>query len=118
MAGVKNDGLAFDKLILSPRWTSANTSAVNVTVNFPASNGYIAYKYKNDVLAKQLSLQITGSGSQLKAHVLLPQNAALVAAVTTGNKSLPYKMSTIETSKYVDFELPLQSVQEIFIKYE
>ncbi|MEP6728884.1 MAG: hypothetical protein ABJC98_23870, partial [Bacteroidota bacterium] len=94
LAGVKNDGLAFDKVTISPRWSSAAVDSVNVTISLPASNGYVAYQYKNNNATKLINLYVTGSGNQLKGHVLIPQNATSVAAVTAGNKSLPYKIST------------------------
>lgn len=118
LAGVKNEGLAFDKVTIAPRWSSAAVDSVDVTINLPASNGYVAYQYKNNRAAKLIDLYVTGSGNQLKGHVLLPQNTSSVAVVTAGKKSMPYKISTIENSKYVDFELPLPSVQKIAIKYQ
>jgi hypothetical protein len=64
-----------------------------------------------------IDLYVTGSGNQLKGHVLLPHNASSVEGVTAGNKSLPFKITTIESSKYVDFSLPLPSVQRVAIRY-
>ena len=45
LAGVKNEGLAYEKVTLSPRWVSAGVDTVDVTVKYAASEGYIAYKY-------------------------------------------------------------------------
>ena len=117
LAGVKNEGLAFDKVTIAPRWSSAAVDSVNVTINLSASNGYVAYQYKNNPAAKMIDLYVTGSGNQLKGHVLLPHNALSVEGVTAGNKSLPFKITTIESSKYVDFSLPLPSVQRVAIRY-
>ncbi|MEP6713709.1 MAG: hypothetical protein ABJA37_14880, partial [Ferruginibacter sp.] len=117
LAGVKNDGLAFDKVTIAPRWASANTDAINVTVNFPASNGYISYQYKNDTALKQIRLQITGSGSQLKAHVLLPNNIVSVVSVIANGKPVNFKIATVEQSKYVDVDLSLPVLQELIIQY-
>jgi hypothetical protein len=117
LAGVKNEGLAFDKVTIAPRWSSAAVDSVNVTINLSASNGYVAYQYKNNPAAKMIDLYVTGSGNQLKGHVLLPHNASSVEGVTAGNKSLPFKITTIESSKYVDFSLPLPSVQRVAIRY-
>jgi hypothetical protein len=110
LAGVKNAGLAFDKVAISPGWPSAAVESVNVTINLAASDGYVAYQYKADSAAKTIDLYITGSGNQLIGHVLLLQNASSVTAVTAGNRSLPYKLSVIESPTYVDFELALPSV--------
>ncbi len=74
-------------------------------------------QYKNNNAAKLIDLYITGSGSQLKGHVLLPQNALSVAVVTPNNTSLPGKIVIIENAKYVDFKVPLQAVQSLAIRY-
>jgi hypothetical protein len=117
LAGVKNEGLAFDKVAVSPRWPSANVDSVNVTINLPASNGYVAYQYKNNNAAKVIDLYITGSGHSLKGHVLLPQGTS-ATAVTAGANALPYKTTTVENSRYVDFDLTLPSVQKVSIRYQ
>ena len=41
LAGIKNEGLAYRTVDLSPRWTSANIDSARVTVALPASNAYV-----------------------------------------------------------------------------
>lgn len=118
LAGVKNDGLAFDKVTIAPRWPSANIDAVNVTINLPASNGYVAYQYKNDKAAKQINLVVTGSGTQVKGHVLLPENVPTVNNISVDKKPVPFRIVTIEKSTYVDFDLALPVVHHVVIQYK
>ncbi len=118
LAGVKNDGLAFSKVALSPRWTSSHTDSVNVTINFPASNGYVAYQYKFNRVKKEMELSLTGSGNEVKGHILLPKDVKSVQRVTINNQPLAFTASNVEGSQYVDFKLSLPNVQVIKIMYQ
>jgi hypothetical protein len=117
LAGVKNEGLAFDKVKLSPRWTSAKVDSVNVAIRFATSNGYVAYQYKNDAVKKMMDIEIAGSGNELKAHILLPASITKVKQVMANNISVPFTISSIENSNYVDFSLTLNEVRNIEIYY-
>jgi hypothetical protein len=117
LAGVRNEGLAFDKVKLSPRWTSAGVDSVNVTIQFAASKGYVAYRYINNHAKKEMEILITGSGRELAGHILFPKNIADIELVTVDSKPLPFSVSKIESSRYLDFNLKLPEVQKIIIKY-
>ncbi len=118
LAGAKNNGLGFDKVLLSPRWTAAGIDSVNITVNLPASNGYIAYQYKNDAGKKNITATITGSGDSLKGHFLLPKNLHNVKSVSVNQKSILFQVNAIEKSKYIDFHLNGLYPQKVVIEYE
>lgn len=117
LAGVKNSGLAFSSVALSPRWTSSGTDSVKVEINFPASNGYVSYQYQHSQVNRRITLLVTGSGKEVKAHVLLPAGINSVKQVTVGEKTVPFRISTIEGSSYIDFDLSLPAVQKVEIFY-
>jgi len=117
LAGVKNEGLAFSKVKLSPRWCSSGTDSVNVDITFPASGGYISYKYSHDPVKKEIGLKITGSGSELNAHVLLPATVTEVSSVICDGAGIPFKVNSMEESAYADFYLKMKGVREVQIKY-
>ena len=117
LAGVKNTGLAFDKVGLSPRWCSASTDSAKVTICLPASDGYVSYTYKNDKAKGEISMQVTGSGNEITGHVLLPHEAISVKSVTLNGNSLLFTNSLIENSKYIDFKTMLGRVINIQISY-
>lgn len=117
LAGVKNEGLAFDKVKLSPRWTSAGVDSVNVTIQFAASRGYVAYRYIDKPVKKEVEILLTGSGKQLTGHILLSQKMADPESVTANGKPLSYRITKIENSNYMDFDLKLPEVQRIILKY-
>lgn len=117
LAGVKNDGLAFDKVTIAPRWTSASVDSVNVTIHFPASDGYVAYQYFYNKARNEIDILLTGSGDELKGHILLPANISTIKSLQAGDNPVQYKISNIEKSCYADFTLSLPSVQKVVIRY-
>ena len=118
LAGVKDNGIAFSKVALSPRWSSAGIDSVNVTIQYPSSNNYISYQYKNDKKNNFISILITGSGNSLNAHILLPENVKNIRSVSANNQPVKYNISAIEGSRYADLLLPLNVLQALKIKYE
>lgn len=117
LAGIKNEGLAFDEVLIAPRWPSAKIDSVNVTVNFPASNGYVAYQYINNTIEKQITIKVTGSGKQVRGHILLPQESLFVSSVTVDGRPLKFSISIVGQSKYLDFELNLPGVHKVIFNY-
>ena len=118
LAGIKNEGLAFDKVRFSPRWTSAGVDSVNVSVQLAASNGYVAYQYHHNEAKKEIEIKLTGSGTEIKSHILLPQNCPGVASVFADGQPVSFTLSRIENSTYADFELSLPMVHSIKISYK
>jgi len=118
LAGVQNTGLAFDKVSLAPRWTSANVDSVNVTIQFAASKGYVAYCYTHDATKKVIEIKVTGSGNSVQNHILLPANCQAVESVEVNGNMLDYTLIKIESSVYADFSLPLPKIQNVRIIYK
>jgi len=117
LAGARNEGLAFNTVALSPRWTSAGADSVSVTVAFPSSNGYIAYQYSHHADRKVMDMILTGSGNDIHGHVLLPQGASTVDRVTIDGVPADFRISHIEHSVYVDFNLSPPSVHTVNVSY-
>jgi hypothetical protein len=117
LAGVKNDGLAFDQVTLAPRWTSAGIDSVGVMIRFAASGGYIAYQYQYFAASREIRLAITGSGQSVRNHVLLPAESFEVTDVTANGKPIDFKSTRIENSSYADFVLPLPEMQQVIIHF-
>jgi hypothetical protein len=118
LAGVKSPGLAFDRVSLSPRWTSANVDSVNVTIQFAASKGYVAYRYIHDVQKKEIWVKVTGSGNEIQNHILLPKECKTVASVVANGIPVDFTVSTIENSVYADFPLSLPVIHDVRITYK
>ncbi|HEY0867057.1 MAG TPA: hypothetical protein VGE01_06760, partial [Fimbriimonas sp.] len=72
LAGVVDKATAFDRVELSPRWSAAGEDEADVTVHYPASDGYVSYRYRHDPGAKTIRIELTGSGEGGELSVLLP----------------------------------------------
>jgi hypothetical protein len=118
LAGVRNEGLAYDKVRLSPRWTSSGTDSVNVTVQLAASKGYIAYHFKHNKAEKEIVILVTGSGKEINNHILLPQNCQGVDSISVDEEPIVFTLSQIESSLYADFKISLPKVHRVKINYK
>lgn len=118
LAGVKNVGLAFDKVYFSPRWPSSNIDSVNVSIQLAASGNYFAYLYHHDPATKKINILVTGSGSELSNHVLLPVNCRGISAVKVDDQPAEYESVNFESSLYADFRISLHGIHRILITYK
>jgi hypothetical protein len=116
-AGIKDEEVVYNRVKVSPRWTAAGIDSVNVTARYAASNGYAAYQYLHNKSSKVIKLVFTGSGNKADFHVLLPEGIATVKEVKSGNQHVPFTISKIEQSVYVDFPIDMPVPTEILIQY-
>jgi len=97
LAGVKDTGGAFRHTTLAPRWESVGVNEVEVTVRYPASQGYCAYRYRRD--GELVDLEFTGSASDFEVRVLLPKQHKAASATLDGI-SVPVETAMVEKSAY------------------
>ncbi|HEY1847653.1 MAG TPA: hypothetical protein VGG37_00545, partial [Opitutaceae bacterium] len=77
LAGVR-DGPgsgAFDHPVVAPRWDLAKARGIDVSVRYPASEGYVAYHFASDPEKKSIEMTLAGNGPTSSAHILLPTGA-------------------------------------------
>lgn len=113
LAGVVDESTAFERVRLAPRWPAAGVDSAEVTVHYPASDGYAAYRYRLDEAARRLTLTVTGSGRQAALRLLLPAATQAVNAVRVDGAPVPYRLSQVEESRYLELDLPLTGVQTV-----
>jgi hypothetical protein len=90
---------------------------VNVTIQFAASKGYAAYKYKHNPEKKSITMKVTGSGNTIRGHFLLPAGCKSVRSVVSNGIPVKFTMSETGNSDYVDFTLHLPAIHDITINY-
>jgi hypothetical protein len=118
LAGVVDRGVAYDRAEVAPRWAAAGIDEAAATVTYPASDGYVAYKYRHDPAHKHITLELTGSGVSCACHVLLPAAAVRATAVSCDGTAWEFANSEIEGSHYVDFAVHDQAPCSVAIAYE
>ena len=71
LCGVKDRGVAFEKATLSPRWPVAGENNAAVCIKYPASGGYVSYKYRAG--ANSIDLDYTGSLKDARLEIMIPE---------------------------------------------
>jgi hypothetical protein len=117
LAGVVDEDVAYRVAGVSPRWPAAGTNGAQVTIHYPASDGYVAYDYRHDPAKREIALTVTGSGDKAECHVLLPAGVPAATVVTDGATPAAFTTSRVESSAYSDFTLALPGPRTVRIRY-
>jgi hypothetical protein len=99
LAGVQDRGWAFSKVRIAPRWSATETSTAKVSVRYPASQGYVRYKYNCDRTNGQVMLEFTGSAERFDIELLLQPGKIIHRAILDG-KEAAVETRTVESSRY------------------
>lgn len=99
LAGVKDTGVAFSRTLIAPRWEAAEVRQAEVTVKYPASDGYCHYRYRYEPEMKRLTIEFTGSGKDFDLHVLLPKGREAETARLDG-RAVKADTRKVEQSSY------------------
>ncbi len=116
LAGVKDEGVAFNKALLAPRWSAAEVNGVNATIKYEASGGYVCYDYKYDTEKQELDLQFTGTAEETKTEILIPANLD-VTSLTLNGKKVNYTMKQVGKSEYVCLDADGPAVHHLKIYF-
>jgi hypothetical protein len=117
LAGVKDEGRAFNPLQLSPRWAAADVHSADVTIRYPASRGYACYSYKWDQALNHLHLRFTGNAQRTRVKILLPAGIHKATRVS-GASETPLRIESVENSYYATLEVEGRGVHELQLHLE
>jgi hypothetical protein len=119
LAGVKDGPLSqtYSHPVVAPRWDPATAHAVSATVRYPASKGYVAYRYVNDQVQKEIVVTVTGSATSMEGHFLLPPGVEDIRSVDVDGGEVAYRVAKVSTSVYVDLVVETPRVRTVRIKY-
>jgi len=98
LCGVKDHGTAYSHALLAPRWHAAGEKEASVTITYPASGGYITYRYHH--AGGVIRIDFTGSMEEADIRLLLPEGAA-VSGVRINGDPVEYRVETVEQSHYL-----------------
>lgn len=113
LVGIKDTGIGFDKLTLSPRWTATTEKQVSCTLKYEASGGYCAYNYQKN--ENSLNFQISSSADSILFRALIPAEST-ISNVKVNNLEVKYTKEKIENSMYVIIEILENNFKNIEIK--
>lgn len=117
LAGVVDRSVMFERAMLAPRWPAATVDAATVTITYPESAGYVAYRYRHDPARRTIALELTGSGSRCDCHVLLPPEATGTEAVAVDGAAVDFGTALLESSRYADFVVELPGPRTVTVTY-
>jgi hypothetical protein len=103
LAGVKDKTgtTAYAYPRISPRWASTGTDSVDVSICYPASQGYVRYLYR--ATPRRITIDACGSGEKVQWHILMPDGVR-PKAVRLNGKPVSYFEETVQTAGYLNLE--------------
>jgi hypothetical protein len=99
LAGIKDTGVAFDRALLAPRWSSADVTGVSATAKYEASGGYVSYKYSVDNNRKRMTVTFTGNAAETLVEILLPRGKTC-RSLSLDGVEIDAVMRKVESSLY------------------
>jgi len=110
LVGVKDNGVAYDKVIFSPRWAASDVKQVNTSIKYEASGGYVSYKYS--ITNTAINIVYTGNTQNTEVRILIPEGKK-ANALTVNDVNISFKNESVEQSDYAVFSLTGVSVCKI-----
>lgn len=98
LCGVKDRGVAFNRVEISPRWSVAGEREASVTIKYPASDGYVTYKYSQQ--GDTLELLHTGNQEHTDVRLLIP-GGVRPSGVLLNGEPREYTLEKVENSSYL-----------------
>ncbi|MDZ7375947.1 MAG: hypothetical protein ONB13_04940, partial [candidate division KSB1 bacterium] len=117
LAGVKDEGVAFNKARLAPRWSAAGVDTVTTTVKYPASGGYLSYVYKFDRQQNELQLDFTGTAANIAVEILVGSDQT-ATQVVLNDRPIEFQTRLVEASKYICFATDRVAANSVRVKFD
>jgi hypothetical protein len=112
LAGIKDSGVAFDRVTLAPRWEAAGVREATATAKYEASGGYLRYRYRHEPRRKRVSIEFTGNGSDFELQLPMPKGRR-PKSVTVDGQEAPFETRKVERSLYVCFAVQGLGVHKV-----
>ncbi len=113
LAGVEDMGAGFRAARVSPRWLAADTKEAEVSVRYPASRGYVHYRYRDSGGA--ISLDCASCADKTTLRVPLPTDRRAKKALLNGLE-VDYRMELVENTSYAVVEAEGRSAHRLQIE--
>lgn len=114
LVGVVDEGVAFDKVLLSPKWASTEENKVSATIKYEASLGFVKYNYiKTD---EKINILATSSSTDYELKILLPRDKN-VENVMLNNEKTQFNLEKIENSTYLTVNIVNKFLLDLTINF-
>lgn len=98
LAGIKDTGCAYDRVLLAPRWPAVGVEKATATAKYEASGGYTRYRYALEEDA--LRVEVASNADTTDLRLLLPDGKTAEQAQVNG-ENVVFEMQEVESSSYV-----------------
>ncbi|WP_298817722.1 hypothetical protein [Chloroflexus sp.] len=110
LAGITDEASRYDDVIISPRWpVESAIMQAYVVARYPASDGYVAYRWHRD--GQTLRLQVTGSGRMAYVRLMLPPEAGEEVTMAVAGQPVTPVIEKIGLSRYAGVALDRLNVE-------
>jgi hypothetical protein len=103
LAGIVDEGLAYDRVRLSPRWAAAGVDHVTACAKYEASGAYVRYRYERR--DDELTLELAGNGEDVRLEIMLPADLS-PARVTVNGCEAEFELRDVADARYLCLEAP------------
>jgi len=114
LAGIADEETALRRVHLAPRWEFAGTPEARVCACYGGSNAYIAYRYRHEPDKRRISLQLTGSGEEVRVELPLPSEARGTVSVRVNDGEVEF----VRLEGAVELRVALPGPLQIEVSYE
>jgi hypothetical protein len=102
LAGIEDTGGGFRAARVSPRWIAAGATQAQVSVRYPASRGYVLYRYLQN--GNTIALDCASCADKATLRVPLPAGSRVTNMLVNGKAVVP-RLETVEQTEYATAEV-------------
>jgi hypothetical protein len=117
LAGIVDTGCAYRSVRLSPRWAAAGVGKATACAKYPASGGYVRYRYEACAGAAALMLDVAGNADGMRLELLLPEGRGAAGAQVDG-RAAEVETVWVEQSRYAALRLEGVGVHRVVVELD
>lgn len=115
LAGIKDLGVRFNKMLFSPRWCVTDMDEVKYITGYETSHVLVESQYEKS--ENGMLFRIAAPAKEIQCHILV-QNGRNVQKVFVNGKEISFRKVLVGDSRYVDFEISIEMEERTWDRYE
>lgn len=115
LAGIKDLGVRFNKMLFSPRWCVTDMDEVKYITGYETSHVLVESQYEKS--ENGMLFRIATPAKEIQCHILV-QNGSNVQKVFVNGKEISFRKVLVGDSRYVDFEISVEMDERTWDRYE
>src|SRR5690606_33836826 len=116
LCGIVDRAHSFRRVRCGPRWAATDEAEARVEVGYAASGARFGYRYAPDAEARAIR-PVTEAGEADGGLHLLPPSGCIPVGVRWDGEAVPYDVTRVEESVYVDACRAVSGVSTTEVRY-